>query len=505
MYSDLAAGKHLVLDHHSVADTYRLRRRVHRPLKEPAAPVLEPERPWEGQRVTPVRVIHDDETGSFRMWYTTHDRRVARQRREAGKGLGANIGPPVPSVLCYAESEDGEEWRRPHLGIYEHEGGDTNICFKGVSRTSVSTIRIWPENPPERRYMLVSLDWFDMGNGGVCLGWSADGIHWSHDERNPVFFGHSDTRNSLLYNPERGVYMLYMRAWHAAAVGWITDWVGGPGRPRDVDREAARAAKERADLIEKQAGKRPEHKNTRRRVAYAESPDLYEWSESQIIMTPDSADPDDFYGLMPFRYADYYLGQLWIYDDNREGTLDVELAYSRDGFDWHRFPGRPKFIPTGEPGEADGYLILPAQGPTETAEGLSFYWTGEDCPHDSSGERRGVMFRGRLRRDGFVSLSADRRQAALVTRPFTLQSDRILLNAATHGGEIVAELVEPDPHEPRGKEIEGYGAAHFDVFTGDETAHALSWRGKSDLSALRGRRLMLRMSLYHAEVYSFSL
>ena len=107
--------------------------------------------------------------------------------------------------------------------------------------------------------------------------------------------------------------------------------------------------------------------------------------------------------------------------------------------------------------------------------------------------------------DGFISLSADRRLGALITRPFTLQSDRILINAATHGGEVVAELVEPDPLEPRGKAIEGLQANDFDTFRGDSTTHALSWRGSSDLSALKGRRLMLRMSLYHTDIYSFVL
>jgi len=43
------------------------------------------------------------------------------------------------------------------------------------------------------------------------------------------------------------------------------------------------------------------------------------------------------------------------------------------------------------------------------------------------------------------------------------------------------------------------------VFRGDSLAHRLSWNGRSDLSALKGRRLMLRMSLYHADMYSFTL
>src|SRR5690606_11579701 len=98
---------------------------------------------------------------------------------------------------------------------------------------------------------------------------------------------------------------------------------------------------------------------------------------------------------------------------------------------------------------------------------------------------------------------------ALVTRAFTLENNRILMNAAAHTGEIVAELVEPyhtrTGGDPAGKPIEGYTAADFDVFRGDALAHELSWRGSSDLSPLRGRRLMLRMSLTMAQIYSLTL
>ena len=254
----------------------------------------------------------------------------------------------------------------------------------------------------------------------------------------------------------------------------------------------------------KEGGHPAGHKNPCRRIAYSESQDLKNWTESQIILTPDELDTDDFYGMLPFRYADYYLGQLMIHDDVEAETLDIELAFSRDGVAWSRLPDRPKFIPTGEPGDPDGYMVIPAQEPVVVGDDIYLYWAGYGLPHDI-GNGTGAAYRGRLRMDGFVSLSADRRLGALITRPFVLQSDRILINAATHGGEIVAELVEPDDHEIRGRPIEGFTAEDFDVFRGDSVAHKLSWRGKSDLSALRGRRLMLRMSLYHADIYSFTL
>jgi hypothetical protein len=79
------------------------------------------------------------------------------------------------------------------------------------------------------------------------------------------------------------------------------------------------------------------------------------------------------------------------------------------------------------------------------------------------------------------------------------------MNAATYDGEIIAELVEPWWYDPSGKLIEGFAAKDFDVFRGDALRHKLSWRGKSDLSSLKGRRVMLRMSMFHSAVYSVTI
>jgi len=523
MYTDLSPGKHLVLDHHTIADTYRLRRIVHQPTRDPVEPVLCAEAPWEGESLHVYRVAHDADRDCYRMWYSIHHGETARKRHEMKPGMAGNIGEPQPAYLCYAESRDGISWERPDLGIYEDEAGPNNICFKGHSAAGGCGVLYRPEAPADERYILANLDWFSVTSGGVCLAYSSDGIHWVYRKREPIIFGESDTFNNMVYDPVRGVYLIYLRGWHTAALGWIVDWVGGSGRPmrrrpfaEDVDlrRDTSEDSPDqpRWEFIQ-------EHgtiKNERRRVAYSESDDLEHWSEPQIIITPDELDTSDLYGLAVFRYADYFLGQLWVHDDDEEETIETELAFSRDGRSWSRLPDRPKFIPRGQPGDRDGFMVFPAQAPVVVGDDVYVYWTACDRPHDSGSWLDGppadfvegrppVVYRGRLRMDGFISLRADRRLGALITRPFTLESDRILINAATYGGEVKAELVEPDPQEVRGRRIEGFAAKDCDVFRADSIAHPLSWCGSSDLSSLRGRRLMLRMSMYHADLYSITV
>jgi hypothetical protein len=276
--------------------------------------------------------------------------------------------------------------------------------------------------------------------------------------------------------------MLYMRAWHSAAWGWKEDTVAGPNTLG------------------------PWKGNPRRRVSFSQSPDLSpgSFTEPRILLAPDELDTNDFYGFQVFRYGSDFIGMLWIYDDDRAETISVELAFSKDGVNWQRLPRRQKFIDVGARDEPDGGMIVPCQEPVRVGDDLFLYYAGHQYPH-SCGRSTTQAFRTKLRLDGFVSLHAGRLPGVLITRPFVLQSDRIEINAACWDGQIKAELVEPWWYDPTGQKIEGFTQADSDVFTGDSVRHTLTWKGSGDLSRLKGKRVMLRMSLYHADLYSVTI
>src|ERR1051325_6540034 len=194
---------------------------------------------------------------------------------------------------------------------------------------------------------MVNNEWYSEQQGGIYIAYSRDGLHWKYPNTQPVIFGDSDTWNCIVWNPDRQVFMLYTRGWHCAAVNWP-------------------ALKKR---------------NQRRRVAYSESKDLKTWSEWQVILTPDELDTNDFYGFHVFRYADYFLGQLWSYDDDEAETIEIELAWSRDGIHWSRHPECPKFLPRGRAGDLDGYMVNPSQEPVVHHDRLVYYYAGRPLPH----------------------------------------------------------------------------------------------------------------------------
>lgn len=467
MFQDLQAGKHLVMDNFSVADTFRLKRTVHNPIKDPVEPVFVPEKPWENS-VIAGKIIFDQEKNLWRMWYVAYDHSAEKVRKSLKKSKYGNVGEPQTFFLSYAESNDGICWERPELDVYP----GTNICFKGYSDVVNSTILYNPEAPEEQRYILVNRDWYSDQVGGIYIAYSNDGIHWKYTDTKPLIHGESDCNNACVYNEEKKVYMLYMRGWHTAAVGWPN----GKG-------------------------------NQRRRITYSESSDLKKWTEPQVIMSPDELDTNDFYGISVFRYANAYLGMLWIFDDDMFETIDIELCWSRDGIRWERHPERPKFIETEERGKVGGYMVYPAQEPVVYKDNLYIYVNAHSLfPHNVHKDLwTNHVFRTRLRMDGFVSLDAGSQMGNLITRPFILQSDKITINAASQGGKIIAELAEPCWYDPRGKVIEGFSADDFDVFTGDSICHTLSWRGNSNLSKIKGKRIMLRMAMVHSQIYSFTI
>ena len=70
-------------------------------------------------------------------------------------------------------------------------------------------------------------------------------------------------------------------------------------------------------------------------------------------------------------------------------------------------------------------------------------------------------------------------------------------------GWVKVELVTP-PTLPisETKTLEGFGADAADVLMGDELDRVVTWNGKSDLSALKGMAISVRLHMARAEVFS---
>jgi hypothetical protein len=104
-----------------------------------------------------------------------------------------------------------------------------------------------------------------------------------------------------------------------------------------------------------------------------------------------------------------------------------------------------------------------------------------------------------LREDGFISVHADYPGGELITRPFTFEGVRLVLNYSTSAvGSLRVELQDAE-----GKPLPGYELNHCPEIYGDETARGVAWEGGDDVSRWAGQPVRLRFAMRDADLFSF--
>ena len=119
-------------------------------------------------------VVHDE--GMFRMWYYA----------QPFPNLEGDPPIPKPNSVCYAESDDGIEWRRPELGQVDYNGSLKNnaIALPGDMIEGVNVIKDEDDPDPARRYKMIYNPFIRTersgGKGAFTLrgAVSPDGIRW---------------------------------------------------------------------------------------------------------------------------------------------------------------------------------------------------------------------------------------------------------------------------------------------------------------------------------------
>ena len=181
-----------------------------------------------------------------------------------------------------------------------------------------------------------------------------------------------------------------------------------------------------------------------------------------------------------------------------DGTMDVQLAHSRDGYCWHRTALGRRFIPLGEEGAWDAQMVAPSTAPILLDDEIRFCYSGTPYPHggpyDSGQECIGAAS---LRVDGFVGLSVGENVGELLTRAFALREPELFVNADASEGELKIEVCDLS-----GEPIEGFAFRDCRVVHEDGTALRVTWLGDSDQSRIVNRPMRLRVRARRATLYS---
>ena len=473
--------KQLFLDHRFIMDAINITLRMNPPAKGGA--VMAGKEPWEKGWLAGSATILEDK-GKYKMWYVSSspDQDVDQ----------------APLYFCYAESADGMQWDRPHLGIYEYHGSRANNILLRVNVES-ACVFIDPKAPFTERYKLLVNLRANQGlpgpeGDGMYIYVSGDGFNWKlHPVR--LLPWAPDTSNQAFYDPIRDRYVIYVRLWNPLRkIGRIeTDDIM---KPWPFDHSALPPA----GLSPKLASKYPS----------TQIPTSFGYDENDPVES-DHYTPaafrypyaDDAYFAFPSAY--YHLPPPPKSRFNNDGPLDIQMAVSRDGVTYQRVERAP-YIGLGLQGSGDEGSIYMLFGFIRHNDEILQYYHGFNFTHGAyrgySPETRrniGTTFVAKQRLDGFVSADAPMEGGSFVTPVIVFQGDRLTLNVnASALGEVKLEL-----RDESGAPIQGFQFADSDPLRQNHLAVMATWNGKSDVSVLAGKRVRIAFQMRAAKLYAF--
>ena len=410
---------------------------------------------------------------------------------------------PHPLFTCYAENDDGIQWRKPNLGLVEFKWSkQNNILWADNKSVDAGHPAVFidtnPDAPPDARFKAIRV----AGDfNGLMAFKSPDGIHWTAmSDKNIVSKndlamvesgGFFDSQNTAFWDSVHGVYRLYFRYW--------------PNNRRDIMTMTSKDFLHWIDPLPLEyPGARPEHLYTNQIKPYYRAPHILidfpiryidnGWTASTnalpefskrrqragplVDIDGDELDPRFGSAVTESLFMTSRDGQIFKRWDDAFLRPGIERkhswAYGNQYIAWHLVETKSKFE------EASKELSLYA------TEG---YWTG------TSNQLR----RYTLRIDGFVSVNAPLSGGELVTKPLVFEGDEMVMNFSTSAAGSIQVEIQNDTGLP----IEGFTLADCPPIFGDSIERKVNWSASSNLAKLTGQPVRLRFVCKDADLYSF--
>ena len=466
---DVGNNRQLFIDNYLIDSSNGIKLKLHQP--RPTGNILVTNAPWEGSTCDFHTVIKDG--SKYKIYYrgTSHD----GYQIDSLIKRGESKVPAHVSLTSYAESEDGINWTKPSLGIFEFNGSkDNSIVWMqaGSDEEIVVMVPFLDGNPntkPDERYKAIVCE--NRFRSLIALA-SKDGIHWKKMQETPILDNPPfDTQNVPFWDPWRREYTIYTRGKYGD--GMVTK-------------------------LEKAYDK------TVRWIRRATSPDFLNWSPLESIDT-GNAPPEHMYtnSTIPYLRAPgvylsfprrFFPNRTRHLDSNWPGVSDAIFMSSRDGLNWNRTFLESYIRPGPDPRNWMSRSTMVSNGIVETGDNmLSMYvLRNRDFPTCH-------FERMTLRLDGFVSANASYAGGELTTPPLTFNGNKLELNYSTSAaGHISVEVQDANGSPQRKLSLSDCGE-----ILGDETENIVQWRNSHDLGSLSGKPVRLRFTMKDADLYAF--
>lgn len=445
----------LFLDDYCIESMDGLTREMRHPRRV-SEPVLDRER--FGTTTPYVSVVHDGDTGRFRLWY--------------------NRG----SSIWHCDSADGIAWENPRP-VYE------------LSRAyGCSLIDDRPRaDDPGRRFKLANWqstrrkDGTPDDDSGMWVAFSPDGFRWTGLDKPVLPMWPEGYADKGYPDDPYGLNYVYQ------GVADIIDVYYDPIR------------KHYGAAVKQWSLREDGFKKPRRLVAMTRSDDFVQWDPIWRIVEIDGQDQGEteFYGMGGIHARGTLLiGFVRVLRDDLPHEPDgpangigyTVLAISRDGRTWHRF--REPFLDrNSQPGTWDRAMTwIGARLPVD--DEMFLYYGGYSAGHKVGKRQLGLA---RMRKDGYVALRAGEHEGSLLTPPLIFEGNRLTVNVEpSDGGWARVEI-----RDLSGRPMEGFSGGVCDAVRKDSVAHTVTWQGNHDVSSLAGKPVRLRFAIQSASLYAF--
>lgn len=461
-------GRQLFVDDFLIAKT-DLKRVSHKVKLYKGNPILKPDKEWEytferSPYAAPFSdgIWYDEIEQKFKMWYLA--------------GAGSIHKHNQSFYTCYAESNDGKNWKKVELNVVP----GTNI----VDTCDRDAATVWLDkscSESEQRFKLFNVE-KHQGGWKIILKYSKDGIRWSEGvaQSGPV-----GDRTTVFYNPFTSKWVISLRQ-GAKADGRSRGYLENddPEMAVSVAHSLARGIKDKNIVL---------------------------WFTPSDKELPHPIFPDvqpAIYNFDAMPYESVILGyySMWKGPENNVcGKLGIQkrneigMGYSRDGFHFYR--------PTYEPiMNVDNSEDAWNWGNMQSINGMPLI-VGDSLYIYASGRRLNNIFwdghvstgLGTLRRDGFVSLRADQKEGFITTEKIKFDGKYLFVNADVQEGGLLVEILD-EKENP----INGFTKDECIILQNiDKTKQRIVWKKNANVGALVGKHIRLKFYLTNGDLYTF--
>jgi len=420
-------------------------------------------------------VIHDG--GQYRMWYQAAPR---------------DWGEANMSFVCYAESDDGREWRKPDLNIVDYGKGPNNLRNLSVA---VPSVFIDPDAPASQRYRATGCIQPDVEGAhagvketGYYTLHSSDGLHWEADTDRPVWDSLDVITSAYHPGQRRGIVAMkfnpVLRGFHRRVIH-MAEWKDG------------------------------------------------EWSGATPALIPDEYDDmcavargfdsGDYYGTGLLPAGRGTVAMIWQFRHRLPrdgavgcgmyGVVDISLAYQREPRAcWEHQEGRPDFVSASDQPWSKGG-IYSASSPVEVGDEHWLYVSGTPVEHAYSINNDGESDPDLLAERSTIGASKIGVARFPKFRLFGFRAHptgSLCLNPRlpdvpwAFSLNYACELdgyVDIALHHRETGEAAGSAAR----LTGDEAAAVLAWDEDATKAIANGGEFNVQLNMRHATVYAFEV